>query len=768
MKLRIGGFLLSLLLLLSCSSTSTLQTEQQAETTSTQVQSLDLVDHYLFGGSPNDAGMWLLPQIEGAVHSELAGKGLNLSSHQIYNPDSASLNQAIVRLNIGQGGGGTGSFVSKQGLILTNHHVAYDAIAAASQDKQNYLEQGFYAHSNSQEIPAPQYSAYIPIEQTEVTQQIEARLPDTLSNDQRSQMEEQVRQQLIQQRKDGNEDLVVEINDFWAGNRKFMAVYKVIRDIRLVHAPPSSIGNYGGDVDNWEWPRHTGDYSFLRAYVAPDGSSRSYNENNIPYQPARSLKIDAGGVRPNDFTMTLGFPGSTFRYESSYAFEFYNKVRNPVMVESFQAILDAYEYAAEQDSSAAVENASERASMANSLKYFQGIQDGFEKYDVIRKKKEREQAFEQWVKSDSIRSARYGHVLNQLDQAFTIASQTGDLLYAAYYALNNSTLLQIGSLYDPYFEYLQNPDSLSFSQGRRDTLVKQHEQLLESVNPEAQTIMLEQMIETLAALPENKKPRYFVNLFGEASGGQLKSQIDSFVENQLKKSLVYRPDSAMTFLNLSTQNAGALPLDPMVKLYREVYDSFILARQKYSQHLAYLDPARKRYVEGMLNFRQDSTEYADANFTLRLSGGRVLGYSPADGIYNTPFTTFEGMVAKDTDQKPFDAPQALEEYYKTHPQDTVSIPYSTPSGHLVVNLLTTNDITGGNSGSPLLDGDGEIIGIAFDSNYEGVIGDYYFDPELKRTINVDIRYMLFLMQEFSGADRLLEELEIVGVSSIRN
>lgn len=757
------AFLLSVLLFTACSSTSNLQ--QQASTQGTQTQSFDLTTHYLFGNSPNDAGMWLLPQIKGAVHAEMATKGLQLSSDEIYSQTRPSLNQAIVRLNIGEGGGGTASFVSGQGLLLTNHHVAYDAIASSSTAKKNYLDEGFYSEANAQEIPAEGYSLYIPIEQTEVTDRINAQLPDTLNNYERSQMEQQIRQQIIQQRKGGNQDLVVEIDDYWAGNRQFMAVYKVIRDIRLVYAPPSSIGKYGGDIDNWEWPRHTGDYSFLRAYVSPEGNGRAYNKDNVPFSPSRHLSINANGVQPNDFAMTLGFPGSTYRYQSSYAFHFYQDVRNPVMIKSFQAILDAMEYAAEQDEDIKVENASDRASVANTLKYLKGVQDGFRKYNVVDRKKEKEQKFQQWVKSDSARNVRYGRVLSQLDQAFNIASQTGDLLYGTYYALNNSTLLQIGGLYDDYYKYLEHPDSLSFSAGRKDTLLRQHRQMLESVNPEAQTMMLEQMVNIMASFPEGKKPLFFVDLFGNKTGDTLKTAVKNYVNDQLKKSVVYSPEQAEKLFNQPVQEANQNPTDPVVRLYRAIYDTFEFSRNNYSQHIAYLNPARERYVEGMLRFRQDSTEYPDANFTLRLSGGRVLGYQATDGIYNTPYTTFEGMIAKDTDEEPFDAPQELEDYYQSHSADSVSIPYATPSGHLVVNLLTTNDITGGNSGSPLLNGNGEVVGIAFDSNYEGVIGDYYYDPDLNRTINVDIRYVLFLMEEYTGANRILDELDIIRTGS---
>ncbi|MDX1619280.1 MAG: S46 family peptidase, partial [Balneolaceae bacterium] len=512
-------------------------------------------------------------------------------------------------------------------------------------------------------------------------------------------------------------------------------------------------------------PRHTGDYAFLRAYVAPDGSSAHYSQENVPFRPSRHLEINAGGVQPNDFVMTLGFPGSTYRYQSSYAFSFYEEVRNPVMIKSFKAILNAMEFAAKQDEEVAVENASDRASVANTLKYLQGVQDGFREYRVAERRAATEEAFQEWVKSDSARNVRYGRVLSQLDQSFDIATQTGDLLYATYYALNNNTLLQIAGMYDDYFTYLQHPDSLSFSEGRKDTLLMQHKQMLEPVNTEAQTMMLLEMVEDLAAFPPGKKPIFLFDLFGDKTGDELASAVDQYVRQELAGSIVYRPEEARKLLAQPADKNVEPPTDPLVELYRHYFQTFDFSRNNYSQHFAYLTPARKRYVEGMLRFRRDSTEYPDANFTLRLSGGRVLGYQPSDGVYHPPYTTFGGMIAKDTDEEPFDAPQQLEDYFSRHTSDSVSVPYATPSGHLIVNLLTTNDITGGNSGSPLLNNRGEVVGIAFDSNYEGVIGDYYYDPDLNRTINVDIRYVLFLMKEFSNADRLLEEMTVIGTKS---
>ncbi|MGD8426238.1 MAG: S46 family peptidase [Balneolaceae bacterium] len=716
--------------------------------------------------SPDDSGMWLLPQVNGAVHAELQAKGLKLSARALYDSASASLNQAIVRVNIRGSGGGTGSFVSDKGLILTNHHVAYDAIASASSASHNYLKQGFYADSTDEEIPIPNYTLYVTIEQKEVTNEINRQLPDTLTYNERQAKSKEIREKLIDRRKGDNNDLVVSIDDYWSGNRQYMSVYKVIRDVRLVHAPPESIGKYGGDIDNWQWPRHTGDYSFLRAYVSPNGHGKAYDKSNVPYRPAEYLKINASGIAPGDFTMMLGFPGKTYRHESSYAFDFYHNIRNPILIDSYQAILDALDCAADRDPETAVKNASDRASVANSLKYYRGVQRGFDRYRILKQKREIEQKFAQWIKQDSLRWLKYHRVLNQLHQAYDIASQTGDLLYATGLPLNNNSLLQIAGLYNSYRQYLADSTNSDLDRASKDSLLNQQQKILGNIDVDAQNIMLSGMLYTLSTLPDGKIPFHLMKLFNGAQGDTLKALIRRFLRKQQNQSIIYNIKNAKEFLALPIDSARANPADEMVKLYQAILDSYQFSRKNYIQHFAYLGPAQKRYEEGMLEFRSDDTEYPDANFTLRLSGGHIRGYSPRDGIYYTPFTTLKGMLAKDTNKDPFDAPQELVQYFDSL-QAGVYKPsrYATSGGIQMVNFLSTNDITGGNSGSPVLDANGRLVGLAFDGNIEGVVGDYFYVPEMNRTISVDVRYILFLMDEFTDTHRLLNELDISSSSN---
>lgn len=700
--------------------------------------------------APDHSGMWLLPQITGAVHDTLTRRGVALAPSDFYSRQSPSLNQAIVRINIGESGGGTGSFVSDQGLILTNHHVAYDAITAASTPDTNYLSNGFYAGELEDELPVFDYTLYIPIEQTEVTDKINGEIDDNLTNLEKAEKKEQLIEVLIRERQSGNPDLVVEIDDYWSGNRQFMVTYRVIRDVRLVYAPRESIGKFGGDIDNWMWPRHTGDFTFLRAYVSPDGSSESYQPNNVPYVPDYSLAVRAGNLHPGDATLTLGFPGTTYRFESSYAFEFYENQQFPALQKTFQAYLKGLELKASGDSSIAVELAAERASIANALKYYEGVRSGFDTHHITRRKKEQDREFDRWVWSDSLRSQTYGQVLPQLEQSYRIAGQMGDLLFMSFYTIQFSSIVQMGPLFDEFYEYTREPDSLFFSLRERQQLFDQVRLWHETTQTAPEQLIATELLKAFAELPEERRPLTFYRFFETGSESGLKDEIERFMERQKSHSALLNRQIAQNWIYEKT---GTFT-DSLYLVTREIHDILEQSQQNYVQHFSYLNPAQKLYSRGMLEMNPSPTAYPDANFTLRLSSGKIAGYRPADGLYALPFTTYEGLLAKYTGQEPFDIPRTLREYSGSFDG------YQTPDGNLILNLLSTNDITGGNSGSPLLNGSGELIGVAFDGNIEGIVSDFFVVPETSRTISVDIRYILFLMDQIDRTTRLLEEMEI--------
>ncbi|NGP88668.1 S46 family peptidase [Fodinibius halophilus] len=696
---------------------------------------------------PNDQGMWLLPQIDGILYKALKNKGLKLAKSTLYHPEKASLNQGIVRININGSSSGTGAFVSPKGLILTNHRIAYDGKTSASIIKNNYPKTGFYADAMDSELPLENYTLYIPIEQKEVTHQIQSQLPDTLTYYEQQQQTQSIKKRLIAQRKDSTDDLIVEINDFWSGNRQFMSVYKVIQDVRLVHLPPKAVAEYTNAPLAWSWPTHGGDYAFLRAYVDTNGQGSSYDDANIPFQPATHLPIDTSGVAADDFTMTLGFPGQTYRNESSFSFEFYKNHRNPVLLDSYRAILKSLQYADEQDSGTAIKNTSRRASIANVLAYYRDVQHGFEKHNIIEKKRTLEKDFEMWARKDSLRFLRYRRVLKQLDQAYDIASQSGDLLYGLVQAINNNKLLKIAGFYNAYRRHRGDSANTDLTQKQKKNLITQHKKVLENINIEAQKLMLSEMLYSQATLPDGKVMFYLIRLFGGAEKQDLKQEITNYVDSLEQQSFIFDLTKAKKFVDLPIDSARATPADPMVELYKKMFETYQFSRKNYLQHVPYLRPAQRRYAEGMLAFKNDTLSYPDANSTLRLSTGHVTGYKNTEGTYHNPFTTPSELAANSTKSA------ALNKYIQLSTYaDSVDSP--------VINFLTSNDITGGNSGSPVLNKDGEIVGLAIGSNPKGVIGDYHYNRKFKRAINVDIRYILFLLKEISGDDRLLKEIQI--------
>jgi len=702
--------------------------------------------------SPDHSGKWLLPQIKGDVYSLMRSRGLLLTEDDFYHPDKPSLNQAIVRLNVGEGGGGTGSFISDKGLILTNHHVAYDAIASASSVDDNILKNGFYALSFDDERLALDYSIYIPIEQTDVTDLIQENMPENISATERAQVQQQVGQFIAEQRRDNNPDLMVEVDDYWSGNRQYMVVYQIVRDIRIVYAPPHDIGKFGGDIDNWMWPRHTGDFAMLRAYVAPDGSAREYHSENVPFTPEKHLPVRVSELQPGDFTMILGFPGTTYRFESSYAFNFYENYQFQPLINVFKASLAGLDYAAANNPETAVANASDRASIANSLKYFEGIRDGFAEYNITQQKREKDRRFDAWVKADSLRNVKYGRVLSQLEQSYNIASVMGDVLFTSFYGFQYSEILQMATFFNDLYDEEELPDNTA---EEREMMSAIYTQYLSELDLGAEIITLNHILHAMATLPEGRRPLVFYSFFESQSPDELRNEIAAFLERQKETSVVLNPGKAEAFLTAEPTHTAP---DSIYTLSSEILQAFEVSRDNYIQHFRYLVPAQKLYVEGMIEMDNDPNRYADANFTLRLTDGQILGYSPADGVYNIPFTTFSGMLKKHTGEEPFNVPESLLNYTSTSSNPFHG--YADSKGDLILNFLSTNDITGGNSGSPVLNGNGEVIGLAFDGNIEGIISDYFVVPELSRTISVDARYILFVMDAIDKTGRLLEEMDI--------
>lgn len=648
------------------------------------------------------SGMWMLPQIHGPAYNTLHSLGITLSSKELYSPTGNSFNRAVAKIKIGDNQAGTGSFVSPNGLLLTNYNSAIQGIAQNSKQNQNYIHEGFFAQNQEQEIPLNNYLLLITIEQKEVTQQINRQLPDSLTFRQRRKQKQEIEKQIIAKRQAENDKLLVEINDTWAGNRQFMSVYKIIRDVRLVHASPNPELN------------RSKNFAILRAYVSPGGQSKTYSKSNVPYQPQKVLSIADKEATAHDIALTLGYPGETQRYESSYATKFYLTNRNPVLIEMYKAIIDAAQYAADQDSSAAIENAPLRSSLIHNLNYYQAIQEGIKKYNIISKKQSEEENFTKWVKQDSLRNIKYRRVLNQIEQSYSIASQTGDLLFALVNTINSNKILQIAGLYNSYYEHVSDTSNTAISNAKKQELLNQHQNILNSMNADAQTGMLEDMLYSLSSLPDGKVPFHLIELFGGDQDTTLRHGIQIYLQKQRSESILFDLNRALQFLNLSADSVRNHPKDKLVTLYEELLSSYQFSRQNYSQHVPYLLPAQELYVKGLLTLRGDSLSYPDANGTMRMSIGRV----------------------------------------KKSKNKSSS-----------VHFVSTNDITGGSFGSPVLNSKGKLVGIVVNRSSASMVNDLHYMPELSHTVNLDIRHIISRISESYKTQSLLKEMLISGTET---
>ncbi|MDZ7716739.1 MAG: S46 family peptidase [Balneolaceae bacterium] len=647
---------------------------------------------------PAEAGMWMMTQIEDSIFNYVKSEGMKLSSKEIYSAKEPSLSQAVVRIQIGENMVGTGSFISEKGLVLTDQQSALHAIASASSLENNLLKNGFNASSFSEERPAENYSLHILIEQVDITQKIEKQIPDGAGYNQKLRYQQQIRNQLIQERKQENENLLVEIKNAWGGNKQIMFVYKTISDVRLVHTPPASIP---GSIKFDQSSSYTSNYAFLRAY----------NANGNPFEPSRHLKIDEKNSSVGNLALTLNFPASTYKYENSYALDFYHNILNPVLIKSQQSVLEGLEYTAARNSQKAIRNATQRSSLSSNKNYYTAVRKGVEQHGLIQKKKAEEKQLEEWIKNDSLRSITYRKLLEQLEQSYSIASQSADLLYASLYPLNNNALIQIAGMYAPYFKHLQNPDSLSFSNSQKQRLLQNHKSTWADINREAQTKMLADMIKTMATLPDGKIPFFLLDFFDPYQANSLNKNIRSFIDSLETNSIIFNPSEAAALLNKPIEEAQSQKVDPFVSFYNGLQETFTFARQNYLKHFPYAVPAQRRYVKALKEFRNYPLAFPDANGTLRFSVGRI---------------TSEGLTDTNTQSR----------------------------------FTSTNNATNGSFGGPVLNNEGELIGISVDKNPEYAIDDYMINSRESSVENIPISYILGLLRKKDTTKTLLQELGI--------
>jgi hypothetical protein len=694
-----------------------------------------------------DEGMWFLMFIERLNHRDMQKMGLQLTSEEIYSINNHSLKDAIVQFN----GGCTAEIVSKDGLVLTNHHCGYDAIAELSTADKNYLKNGFWAENRKAEMkPSSLYVRFF-VRMDDVSKRILSKVNDKMTEAER---EKAINQETALIEKENNEGgkYTVSVRPFFQGNEYYYFVYQDYKDVRLVGTPPESLGKFGGDTDNWEWPRHTADFSMFRVYADENGNPAEYSENNVPLQPKHYLPVNIGGVSENDYAMILGYPGRTNRWMPAGGIDQNVKYAYPAWVEGAKTGMDNMQKYMKESDVIRLKYASKFASTANYWKNRQGMIDALTKSGTAKSKAKQEAKFNKWA-NKAANKAKYGNVVSDIN---------------AYYALTNDK-----AKHDNYMQQLFRTSSfgtIGRTMGRQlDNYLKADATKRAQLKPgleEAATEMFKEIY-----LPAEKDilaaqlKTYATKANGYAIAPAVKklaeennNDFTSYVNAAFDLSIFTSANRIKAFLEIPSKEI--LENDPlyvltndMINHYNAKSDEITAAQEKYSK-------AYRLLVEGMRESKIAAIQYPDANSTLRLTYGKVRAL-PADKRNDAKvnnYTTLDGQVKKyKKDDAEFDLPTKVLEMNKSKDYGK----YADKDGSLHVNFLTDNDITGGNSGSPVLNGKGELIGLAFDGNIEAMAGDVIFDKKLQRTINVDIRYVLWVIENFAGAKHIVDEMTLV-------
>lgn len=670
-----------------------------------------------FATATADEGMWLPNNIKSRI-KEMRKMGFKLKADDIYSDDKASLKDAVVQF----GGGCTGEFISPDGLLLTNHHCGYSSIQKLSSVEHDYLTDGFWAMSRSEELPVPGLTVTLLVKMEDVTARIAAGENETT---------------IIEEAKKMHNADKAKIEPIYYGNQKVLYVYRTFRDVRLVGAPPSSIGKFGGDTDNWVWPRHTGDFSIFRVYANANNEPAEYSENNVPYHPARHFKVSTKGVEEGDFTMIYGFPGNTQEYVTSDAVEYVAEVSNPMKIALRTIRLDIISEAQSKDVATRIAYAAKHANIANAWKKWQGESLGLDKLGTVEKKKEYEKAFAAWAAD----KPQYANLLDSIHAAYKE-------VIPHYFAreLFNESILGMEFFNFAYWFHIYD------ASGQKLTADKQAEArktYLNDYRKEIDHAISRRMLsEYITRMPKENVPAPLAAAIEEHGTPE------AFVDHMFANTLI------LTEYPLTREKYIA---DPMVQFAGWFADALAHNREYAYRNLSNVPAIEKwyrTYMQALREWDKERAFYPDANFTLRVAYGTVTGYENADGEYHTHLTTLDGIIAKDNPEiYDYDIPQSLRDIYKNKDYGRWAIGKNGRQS-VPVCFLASNHTTGGNSGSPVLNGKGELVGINFDRTWRSTMSDIEFDPAICRNISVDIRYVLFVVDRIGGAGYLLEEMGI--------
>ena len=694
-----------------------------------------------------DEGMWFLMFIERLNHRDMQKMGLQLTAEEIYSINHHSLKDAVVQFN----GGCTAELISKDGLVLTNHHCGYGAIAELSTPEANYLKDGYWAKDRSAELkPSSLYVRFF-VRMDDVSKRILGKVNPNMTEAER---EKTINQEIALIEKENNEGgkYTVSVRPFFQGNEYYYFVYQDYKDVRFVGTPPESIGKFGGDTDNWEWPRHTGDFSMFRIYGDKDGNPAEYSANNVPLHPKYHLPVSLKGVQENDFAMILGYPGRTNRWMPSGGIEQNVKFAYPAWVESSKLGMDNMKVHMDKDAKVRLEYASKYAQVANYWKNRQGMIDALTKHKTAATKAKAEADFNTWANKPANKE-KYGTVIATLNNYYAKTNEkarhdnylTGLLRTSNYAAMPYS----LGKGFEGYFT-MTGTEKDKMTAGLQEAIDEYYGSLYLPLEKD----VLAAQLHLYATKSNGYEIAPYISEIGKANN----YDYTKFVNDAFANSIFGSKEKAEAFLK--NPNADVLKNDVLYKLSNDIMTKYRAKTEEQAKLDAEFSKAFRLLVEGMRQANPDAKYYPDANSTLRLTYGKVrsLPKDKRNDAKKNYYTTLQGEVAKyKPNDEEFDLPKRLMELNEKKDFGQ----YADKAGYMPVNFLTDNDITGGNSGSPVLNGKGELIGLAFDGNIEAMAGDVIFDKDLQRTINVDIRYVLWIIDKYAGAKHIVDEMTIV-------
>jgi hypothetical protein len=707
-----------------------------------------------------DEGMFLPDTLSRLSLEKLKKRGLKLPLTEIYNSNGVSLKDAVVIVD-----GGTGEFVSPDGLLLTNHHVAFDALVSASDPTKDYASNGYKANSRAEELPAKDYTVTITQDLKDVTGDVLAGAASMPAAERSNSIAQKSRQMELMGSNEA-EGISVRVLPMNEGLSYYKFTYLVLRDVRIVYAPPKNIGFFGGDPDNFEWPRHDGDFTFMRVYVGPNGKPANYATSNVPFKPMKFLAISMSGVREGDFMMVLGYPGSTRRYRESYSVAYNQDTAIPFLIDILTTQIEALKDAGKNDPVLRIKLESTIFGLSNDLKNYEGSVIAMRRANIVEKKRADEAAFTPWLEAEPARKAKYGEVLPALDKAYQILTATAqrDLLIPQLFAA--SDVLAIASFAQRAAADKEKPEAErnpALGAAGIQRVRAQIAGVLAERHPTTERAILSYLLMKADELPAGQKIDFIEKRFGNLKGEARRRAEEDFAREVVDSKRYSTAESLSGLLDLSTAQLHDLH-EPLVEFAFELTPEVQRIQAKQQTFNAAVGRWRPLLVEGMSEMK-GTNPYPDANRTLRFTYGEVKGYVPHDAAIYQPFTHLSGVIEKDTGREPFDAPEKLKQLYRAHDFGQ----YATADGlNVPVDFLSDTDIVGGNSGSPIMNGQGEQVGIIFDGNYEGLGNDFFYNEEKGRAIAVDIRYVLFVADKFGGARYLLKELDLHGAPKPRS